>query len=166
MSLPNRVEPGAGQESVWDYPRPPRIEPCRRRVIVRFAGREVARSSRALRVLETAGAPTIYVAIDDIVMESLRPAGGRSSWCEWKGAAEYLDLVSEERVSPRAAWRYPHPSAPFRALTGHLSFYPARTDGCYLDGEMVQPQPGGFYGGWVTAEIVGPIKGQPGTLHW
>lgn len=166
MPRPRRIEPGPGQESVWDYPRPPVIEDCRRKVSVRFGGREVARSVRALRVLETAGAPTIYVPSADIAMECLRESGGRGSWCEWKGAAVYYDLVAGEAVSPRAAWTYPDPTPPYRALAGHWSFYPALTDGCYLDEERVSPQPGGFYGGWLTSDIVGPVKGEPGSLSW
>lgn len=165
MFKPKRIEPGPGQESVWDYPRPPRIEPCRRLVTVKFAGRQVARSSRALRVLETAGAPTIYVPSDDIDLEFLKPAGGRGSWCEWKGAATYFDLVAGEQQSPRAAWTYPSPTPSFAEIAGHFSFYPARAE-CFLDDEPVGPQPGGFYGGWVTADIVGPIKGEPGSLLW
>lgn len=163
---PRRVEPGPGQESVWDYPRPPRIEPCRRLVTVRFAGREIARSFEALRVLETAGAPTIYIPSGDIDTDLLRPSGGRGSWCEWKGAAAYFDLVAGETVSVQAAWTYPIPTPPFRELADHYSLYPARTEGCYLADELVEPQAGGFYGGWVTADIVGPIKGEPGSLHW
>src|SRR5688500_9173650 len=104
MFRPKRIEPGPGQESVWDYPRPPRVEPCRRLVTVRFAGSEIARSSAALRVLETAGAPTIYDPAADIDIERLQPSGGRGSWCEWKGSATYFDLVAGETVSPRAAW--------------------------------------------------------------
>lgn len=166
MVRPQRIEPGPGQESVWDYPRPPQIETCLRLVTIRFGGAEIARSDRALRVLETAGAPTIYIPSDDIAMEHLRPATGRGSWCEWKGAATYFDLVSEGTVSPQAAWTYPSPTSAYGQLRGHYSFYPARTDGCYLDDELVSAQPGGFYGGWVTADIVGPIKGEPGTLGW
>lgn len=166
MFKPKRIEPGPGQESVWDYPRPPRVEPCRRLVTVRFAGREVARSERALRVLETAGAPTIYVPAADVDLDLVRPSGGRGTWCEWKGSARYFDLVAGDQVSERAAWTYPTPTPAFTALAGHYSFYPARTEACYLDDELVSPQPGGFYGGWVTADIVGPIKGEPGSLLW
>ncbi len=99
-------------------------------------------------------------------MEVLQPSDGRGSWCEWKGGAVYFDLVAGDSVSPRAAWHYPTPTAAFKELTGHYSFYPARTEGCYLDDELAEPQPGGFYGGWVTADIVGPIKGEPGTQGW
>lgn len=166
MFEPKRIEPGPGQESVWDYPRPPRIEPCRRLVTVKFAGRDLARSDRALRVLETAGAPTIYVPAADIDMEMLRPSAGSGTWCEWKGAAAYFDLVAGDRVGEKAAWTYPSPTPKFKALSDHVSFYPARTEGCYLDDELVTPQPGRFYGGWVTKDIVGPIKGEPGSLLW
>jgi uncharacterized protein (DUF427 family) len=166
MFKPKRIEPGPGQESVWDYPRPPRVESCRRLVTVRFAGREVARSERALRVLETAGAPAIYVPAADVDLDLLRPSGGHGTWCEWKGSARYYDLVAGDEVSERAAWTYPTPTPAFTALAGHYSFYPARTQACYLDDELVSPQPGGFYGGWVTADIVGPIKGEPGSLLW
>lgn len=151
---------------MWDYPRPPRVEPCRRVVTVTFGGRQIARSNRGLRVLETAGAPTIYIPGGDVDLSSLRPSGGGGSWCEWKGSASYFDLVAGQAVRRRAAWTYPDPTPAFRALAGHFSFYPARTSGCYLDDELVSPQPGGFYGGWVTNDIVGPIKGEPGTLGW
>lgn len=166
MFKPKRIEPGPGQESVWDYPRPPRVEPCTRMVTVRFAGRVIARSDRALRVLETAGAPTIYVPADDVDLDVLGLSTGGSTWCEWKGSARYYDLVAGDEVSERAAWTYPSPTPAFTALTEHYSFYPARTEACYLDDELVSPQPGGFYGGWVTADIVGPIKGEPGSLLW
>ncbi len=166
MFKPKRLEPGPGQESVWDYPRPPRIEPCRRLVVVKFAGLQVARSDRALRVLETAGAPTIYVPAADIDMAMLQPSAGSGTWCEWKGSAAYFDLVAGDRVSGRAAWTYPSPTPAFKAFADHYSFYPARTEGCYLDDELVTPQPGRFYGGWVTKDIVGPIKGEPGSMLW
>ncbi|HEX2177982.1 MAG TPA: DUF427 domain-containing protein [Actinomycetota bacterium] len=135
-------------------------------VTVRFAGRVIARSDRALRVLETAGAPTIYVPADDVDLDLLRLSGGGSTWCEWKGSARYYDLVAGDEVSERAAWTYPSPTPAFTALIEHYSFYPARTEACYLDDELVSPQAGGFYGGWVTADIVGPIKGEPGSLLW
>lgn len=119
-----------------------------------------------MRVLETAGAPTIYIPSGDITMDFLRPSSGRGSWCEWKGTASYFDLISAETTSTQAAWTYLNPTPPYAKLAGHFAFYPARTDGCYLDKELVSAQPGGFYGGWVSADIVGPIKGEPGTLGW
>jgi uncharacterized protein (DUF427 family) len=165
MRVPVRIEPGPGQESVWDYPRPPRVEPCRRRIRAVFAGVTIADSTRGARVLETAGPPTIYVPRADVLTEHLHPAS-RTTWCEWKGWAAYFDVVVGEQVAPAAAWTYPAPTAPFAVLAGHVAFFPGRMDACCLDGERVRPQPGPFYGGWVTDDIVGPFKGDPGTEHW
>lgn len=165
MRRGKRIEPGPGQESVWDYPRPPRIEPSRRLMTVRFGGVEIARSQRALRVLETASPPTYYVPPDDVRTDLLWPAEG-STWCEWKGKASYFDVVVEGRVARRAAWSYPDPNPRFASLEDYLAFYPGRVDSCYLDGELVTPQAGDFYGGWITAEIVGPMKGEPETESW
>jgi uncharacterized protein (DUF427 family) len=161
---PFAVEPAPGEESVWDYPRPPRVVPEPREVVVRVAATIIARSRNALRVLETASPPTVYVPRDDVMMEFLRPALGASS-CEWKGSAIYWSVIlpGEERIS--AAWSYEDPHAGFEPLRGHLSFYPGRVE-CELGGVPVRPQPGGFYGGWVTPEIVGPFKGEPGTHGW
>jgi uncharacterized protein (DUF427 family) len=125
----------------------------------------VADSTRALRVLETAGPPTIYVPVDDVLEGHLRPAPG-SSWCEWKGQAAYFDVVAGGRVAEKAAWGYPHPTPPFAVLTGHVAFFAGRMDACYLDDELVTPQPGPFYGGWITSDVVGPFKGEPGTQGW
>ena len=156
-----RIEPGPGQESVWDYPRPPRVELCRRVARVEVDGVLVARSSKALRVLETAGPPTIYFPPDDVTFELLTPSGGRSTYCEWKGRASYFDVAGRRR----AAWTYSDPKEDFGQLRDHISFYPAKVE-CYLDEELVRPQPGRFYGGWVTDDIVGPFKGELGTLTW
>lgn len=174
MALPRRrpkpdpadgVAPnGLPRESVWDYPRPPRIEPERRRVTVTLGGDVIADTDRAVRVLETAGAPTVYVPADEVEDGVLRPARG-SSYCEWKGAASYFDVVAGGEIAERAAWAYPRPKAGFEPIAGWVSFYPALVE-CRLGGEPVEPQPGGFYGGWVTAEITGPIKGVPGSLFW
>jgi uncharacterized protein (DUF427 family) len=161
-----RIEPGPGQESVWDYPRPPRVEPSRRRVRVEFDGVTVADSTRALRVLETSQPPAYYVPPEDVRMDLLVPSGGRRTLCEWKGMASYLDVRTGGRVGRRAAWTYPDPLPGFAGLTGLISFYPARVDGCFLDDERVSAQPGDYYGGWVTADIVGPFKGGPGTEGW
>lgn len=155
---------GRQRESVWDYPRPPRIEPVDRNVLVTLGGLAVAKSVRASRVVETAGAPVVYVPRDDLDEGALRPASG-SSLCEWKGSATYFDVVAGEHVAERAAWAYLDPTPPFAAIAGRISFYPALVE-CRLDDEVVQPQPGGFYGGWVTAEIIGPIKGSPGSGGW
>lgn len=162
---PRPIPPGPGQESVWDYPRPPRVEPCSKSVVVVFAGAELARSERALRVLETAGPPTIYVPAGDVAMDLLRPAGGHTL-CEWKGWASYFDAVAGDRRSRRAAWAYEKPRPGYEQLRGHLSFYPARVDLCLLGGERVRPQPGDFYGGWITDDVVGPFKGEPGSTFW
>jgi uncharacterized protein (DUF427 family) len=161
-----RIEPGPGQESVWDYPRPPRIEPSRRVARVVFGGLEVAVSRRALRVLETAGAPTFYLPAEDVRTQFLHPSKGSSTWCEWKGSATYFELKVGDEVAQAAAWTYLEPNLQFERLRDHYSFYPGRVEACYLDDELVHPQPGGFYGGWVTSEIVGPIKGEPGSEWW
>lgn len=155
---------GHPRESVWNYPRPPRIEPVDRRVRVALGGAEVAESTRASRVLETAGAPVVYLPRDDVAEDVLRPTAG-TSYCEWKGSATYFDVLAGDRVAERAAWAYLKPTPPFAAIGGWISFYPALVD-CLLDHEVVHPQPGGFYGGWVTAEITGPIKGERGSDGW
>lgn len=161
---PFALEPGPGQESVWDYPRPPRIEPYPGEVVVRAGGDEIARTRRAVRVLETASPPTFYVDPGDIVPGRLEAASG-TSFCEWKGAARYWTVIVERRRIERAAWSYPDPTPDFHALRDFVSFYPGRLE-CFVDGERVQPQPGGFYGGWITSSIVGPMKGDPGTSGW
>jgi uncharacterized protein (DUF427 family) len=152
-------------ESVWDYPRPPEIRPEPRRVEVTLDGVEVATSTRAVKVCETAGGPVVYVPRDDVVEGALRPSGGHGSFCEWKGAASYFDAVAGDSTATRAAWSYADPSPRFEAIAGWVSFYPALVE-CRLDGEVVRPQPGGFYGGWMTDEITGPAKGEPGTGWW
>jgi uncharacterized protein (DUF427 family) len=162
---PRRIPPGPGQESVWDYPRPPRVERSARRATVVLAGTVVADSSRALRVLETAGPPTIYIPRADVEDDLLRPTR-HHSFCEWKGRASYLDVVVGDRTAPRAAWTYPRPKRGYEVLVDHVSFYPGRVDACYLGGELVRPQPGRFYGGWITDDIVGPFKGIRGSGWW
>ncbi|WP_370325398.1 DUF427 domain-containing protein [Euzebya sp.] len=155
-------EPGPGQESVWDYPRPPIVVPEPRLVeVVDGADGLVARSTRAVRVLETASPPTVYVPPDDVVDGALEPVDG-SSLCEWKGQASYLALSGTDHP---VAWCYPTPFDGYVELAGWVAFYPGRV-ACTLDGERVRPQPGGFYGGWVTDEVVGPFKGDPGTSGW
>ena len=156
---------GPGQESVWDYPRPPRLEPSQETVEIELGGWVVARSTASYRVLETSHPPTYYVPAGDFAPGVLRPAAG-SSFCEWKGAATYLDLVTPDRTARRAAWTYPHPSPGFEAISGHVAVYPALVDECRVDGEVVRPQAGGFYGGWITDRVVGPFKGGPGTTGW
>ena len=152
-------------ESVWDYPRPPRLEPSSERVVVTHAGLVLADTTASLRVLETSHPPTYYLPASDFAAGVLRPAEG-ASWCEWKGQASYLDLVVGDEVLTGIAWTYPEPSAPFEALRDHVALYPGRVDRCTVDGEVVQPQPGNFYGGWVTSRVTGPFKGGPGTSGW
>jgi len=158
-------EPGPGQESVWDFPRPPRVEPVEPPVRVEHAGVTVASTGDALRVVETAGAPVYYVPAKDVRDELLRSGTGASA-CEWKGRAVYHDLVVDGQRVPRAAWSYPEPLPGFEALRDHVAFYASKLDGCWVGDERVRPQPGGFYGGGVTSDLAGPIKGRPGTEHW
>ena len=157
------ISPGEGQESVWDYPRPPRIVPDARRVEVRSAGVLIAGTLAAFRILETASPPTFYLPVADVDLARLVRVAGNSA-CEWKGLAGYWALAGDK--SRRAVgWSYEKPLAEFAMIAGSLSFYPALVD-CTVDGERVRPQPGGFYGGWMTNEIVGPVKGAPQTGHW
>ncbi|HYN28995.1 MAG TPA: DUF427 domain-containing protein [Dermatophilaceae bacterium] len=160
-----RAVPGPGQESVWDYPRPPRLERVETRVEVVLGGRTVAASEVAQRVLETSHPPTYYLPREAFAPGALRPVSG-STVCEWKGRAAYADLLADEVVAPRAVWWYPEPTPAFAGLAGWCAVMPALVDACFVDGERVQPQPGGFYGGWVTSRVVGPFKGGPGTWGW
>jgi uncharacterized protein (DUF427 family) len=160
-----RVTPGPGQESVWDYPRPPRVEDTSKHIQVVFNGVVIAETGRAKRVLETSHPPVYYIPPQDIKMEHLRRAS-RSSYCEWKGRAAYYTVSVGEKQAENAAWYYPDPTPGFEAIEGHLAFYPHVMDACYVDGEQVQAQAGGFYGGWITSDIVGPFKGEPGTWGW
>lgn len=160
-----RIEPGPGRESVWDYPRPPAIARDGRRVIVRLADETIADTRRAIRVLETSHPPTWYLPLDDVAERFLRPGEG-ASVCEWKGRATYFDVVVGDARAIDAAWTYPVPSAAYAALADHVAFYAGRIDEVTVDGEVVRPQPGGFYGGWITDDVVGPFKGDPGTRGW
>ena len=153
------------KESVWDYPRPPRMEPCARRARVVFGGETIADSTRAVRVLETSHPPAIYFPPEDVRREFLQAAPGRS-FCEWKGAASYWTLTAGNKTAASAAWSYERPTPAFAAIAGYVAFYPSRAEACYLDEERVTPQPGDFYGGWITAEIEGPFKGGPGSAGW
>jgi uncharacterized protein (DUF427 family) len=153
------------EESVWAYPRPPRLERDTRRLRVVFAGETIADTIRGCRVLETSHPPTFYLPAEDVRSELLELAPGRS-WCEWKGRAVYWTIVAGGRRAERAAWSYPEPTADFAPIPDHLAFYPSRVGACFVDDEQVQAQAGDFYGGWVTAEIRGPLKGGPGTAGW
>ena len=165
MTDKRRQDLQPGQESVWDYPRPPRVEPTSRRVRVSFNGEVIADSTRALRVLETSHPPTYYIPQADIRMDLLEPTARRSV-CEFKGAAGYWTIRVGDRHAEDAAWSYANPARGFEAIGDHLAFYASRVDACYVDDEQVQAQAGDFYGGWITAEIVGPFKGAPGTWGW
>ncbi len=157
--------PADGQESVWDYPRPPRVAPDRREILVIAGGTTIARTSRAVRILETASPPTVYLPPGDVRMDLLTRTEGRS-FCEWKGSAVYWNvLLPGAGPIERAGWSYPQPMPPFDAIRDYVSFYPGRL-ACFIGGVRVAPQPGGFYGGWLTPEIVGPVKGEPGTEGW
>ena len=160
-----RIEPGAGQESVWDYPRPPRVEATAQRVEVVFNGEVIADTRRARRVLETSHPPVYYIPPEDIRMEYLAKTG-RRTWCEWKGQAGYYDVHVGGRRVENAAWFYPNPAPGYDPIRGHVAYYPGKMDACYEDGERVQAQPGDFFGGWITGNIVGPFKGGPGTVGW
>ena len=155
----------AEPESVWDYPRPPRVEPSGEEVVVTLGGVEVCRTSAALRVLETSHPPAYYLPRSDFAEGALQPAVG-SSFCEFKGTAGYLDIVGGGEVAKRAAWFYPTPSARFEVLAGHVALYAGRMDRVTVDGEDVVPQEGTFYGGWITSRVVGPFKGGAGTTGW
>jgi len=156
------IEPADGQESVWDYPRPPALQTDPRRVVVTADGVTIADSGRAVRILETASPPTFYVPMDDVRATELVAADGRS-FCEWKGQAQYWAL--QHQPAQPVGWSYPQPLSPFEELVDHIAFYPDRV-ACTVAGEVVRAQAGGFYGGWITDEIVGPFKGDPGTSGW
>ena len=160
-----KLEPGPGQESVWDYPRPPRVERTAHHILIEFAGQRIAETERAWRVLETSHPPTYYIPIKDVKAEYLEPSTHRS-YCEFKGDASYWTLVVGERKCKNAAWSLLRPKPGYSELRDCLAFYPSRVDACFVNGERVTPQEGDFYGGWITSWIVGPIKGGPGTLGW
>ena len=165
MAQPQRIKPQPGQESVWDYPRPPRLEAVKAMLRVEQGGRTIAQTERGWRVLETSHPPVYYFAADAVAAGVLRPTDG-TSFCEFKGTARYWDIVDGERVIARAAWSYPLPTPAYRELRDHIAFYASRVDACYVGSERVAAQAGDFYGGWITASIVGPFKGAPGTWGW
>lgn len=159
------VVPGPRQESVWDYPRPPRVEPVAQRVRVVFAGIVLAETTRALRVCETSSPPAYYLPPDDVKMRYLE-ASTRTTFCEWKGVASHWSIRVGQRLAKNAAWSYPAPDPGYEAIRDHLAFFPRRMDACYVGEHRVTPQPGLYYGGWITPELVGPFKGAPGTEAW
>ena len=161
----DRPIPGPGQESVWDYPRPPRVEAVPERLRVVIDGETIAETLHGQRVLETAGAPVYYIPAEDVRWDRLE-ASPHGSTCEWKGEAEYVTYRHGERVVHNVAWRYPHPKPGYEPIAGHLAFYAGRVDEAWVGDELATPQPGHFYGGWITSRILGPFKGGPGTLGW
>lgn len=165
MNKQRRIEPGPGQESVWDYPRPPRVEDSHKHIQVLFNGVIIADTYRAKRVLETSHPPVYYLPPEDVKMEYFTPSI-RSTYCEFKGAASYYTITVNGKSLPNGAWYYRHPSKGYQDIANYIAIYPGQMDACYVAGERVQAQQGDFYGGWITAEIVGPFKGAAGTWGW
>ena len=153
-------------ESVWDYPRPPRVEPESRRIRVELGGETIVDTTRAKRVLETSHPPVYYVMLADVSPGVLGPAAGSTTFCEWKGTASYLDVSAGGRRAARAAWTYRDPRPGYEEIRDAIAFYPGRMDACFVDDERVVAQPGDFYGGWITSDVVGPFKGERGTSGW
>lgn len=165
MPNPNPDAPAPGQRSVWKFPRPAIAEPTTARLRVIFGGQVVAETTAGVMTLETSHPPTYYFPPDDVDFALIAAASG-SSLCEWKGAARYFDVVAGSQRAAKAAWAYPDPTPTFAILRNHLAFYPAAMDGCFVDGERVVAQEGGFYGGWITSHYAGPFKGVPGSRFW
>jgi uncharacterized protein (DUF427 family) len=163
--MPDRIEPGPNQESVWDYPRPPALEPADRPVRVVFNETTIADTTDALRVLETSHPPVYYLPPADIDMQYLERTS-RTTMCEFKGRAAYFTVTVDGRSAPQAAWGYPNPVERYAALADHLAFYASKMDACYVGDEQARHQEGDFYGGWITDDVVGPFKGGPGTMGW
>jgi uncharacterized protein (DUF427 family) len=165
MNWPVPDPTGPGQESVWAFPRPSIAQPSAAHLRVVLCGRTIAETRRAVRTIETSHPPTYYFPPDDVIAGAVLPVGG-TSFCEWKGIARYFDVRSGAIVRPNAAWAYADPTAPFSILRDYVAFYAAAMDACFVDDEMVLPQPGGFYGGWITSRVSGPYKGVPGSDGW
>jgi uncharacterized protein (DUF427 family) len=162
---PKRIVLKQGQESVWDYPRPPRVEKSNRQIEIYFNGVKLVDSTHTWRILETSHPPVYYIPPEDIKMEYLSQTS-RTSFCEWKGQAAYYSVQVGEQKAENAAWTYPQPNERYSPIRHHLAFYPHLMDECLVDGEKALPQTGGFYGGWITHDIVGPFKGEAGSEHW
>lgn len=161
---PDKALPG--QESVWDYPRPPRLEATPRRLRIVHRGVVLADTVKGWRTLETSHPPTYYLPQSAIQMGLLRPSAQRGSLCEWKGRARYWDVVIDGETLLGIGWSYPQPTPAFAAITDHLAFYAAPFDEAWVDAARARPQPGGFYGGWITPDLAGPFKGVPGSQFW
>ena len=147
------------------FPRPPAIEPVPARVRVVLGGQEIAATDAAWRILETYHQQTYYIPRDAFASGVLAPSR-RTSFCEWKGVASYVTLTAGDRIEPDVGWTYPDPNPAYAALRDHVALYAGRMDACFVGDERVVPQPGGFYGGWITSEFAGPFKGGPGTEFW
>ncbi|MEY2899917.1 MAG: hypothetical protein RL247_83 [Actinomycetota bacterium] len=152
-------------ESVWDYPRPPRVEPSTEHIVVTHRGFVIAETTASFRVLETSHPPTYYLPFDCVDWQYVETVAG-STWCEFKGAASYADIVVGSSRIARAIWWYPSPATGYEMLADHLSLYPGKVDSVTVAGEEVQAQEGDFYGGWITSRVRGPFKGAPGTAGW
>ena len=162
---PKAIDPAPGQESVWDYPRPPRLEPCDALLKVMFADRIIAETRRGWLVLETSHPPVYYMPPTDIDQSLLVVAPG-ASFCEFKGAATYWSIRVGDRIAEHAGWSYRTPTAQFAKLEDYVAFYASKVDACWVGDEQVVAQEGDFYGGWITSRVVGPFKGAPGTRLW
>jgi uncharacterized protein (DUF427 family) len=160
-----RIEPEPGQESVWDYPRPPRLEDVQQRLRIIFNGATIADTHRAKRVLETSHPPCYYFPPEDVRLNFFQ-LSNRATWCEWKGQAGYYTITVGDRRAIDAAWFYPNPTPDFLRIKDYISFYASKMDACYVGEEKVLAQAGDFYGGWITSNVVGPFKGEPGTWGW
>ena len=156
---------GKPVESVWDYPRPPRVDRVEWRVRVVHAGATIVDAPEAIRVLETSQPPAYYVSAEFVDL-ALLERSDRRTLCEWKGVADYADIVVNDRRVTAAGWTYPSPTAAFEAIRDHWAFYAQKADECWIDDERVTSNEGAFYGGWVTVNVTGPFKGAPGTSHW
>ena len=165
MNRPERIPPGPGQESAWDYPRPPRLDTVHVQCEVVFGGHTIAVTLDPLRICETSHPPNYYFPPDSVLAGALEPTE-HQSFCEWKGVATYFNVVRYDQVATHAAWTYRDPSPGYERLRDHVAFYPQRVEACLVEGELVRAQPGGFYGGWITTHVVGPFKGGPGSSRW
>lgn len=163
--MKKRIKPGPGQESVWDYPRPPRLERTSKHIRIYWGDDLLVDTNRAYRILETSHPPVYYIPPADIQMEYVERAAGRT-FCEWKGAAAYWTIRTAFGISEQAGWSYSEPRAAFAAIKDYIAFYPSRVTACFINEEKVKAQAGDFYGGWITSNIVGPFKGGPGTWGW
>jgi len=164
--MKKRIPPKPGQESVWDYPRPPKLEPTAKHIRIWVNDQIIADTNQSYRILETSHPPVYYLPPKDVRTEWLRESQRGSTYCEFKGKAVYWDLVMEGETRTAICWCYPDIRGAYQAITDYFAFYPSKVDACYVNDERVQSQKGDFYGGWITPDIVGPFKGGPGTFGW